>query len=71
MPEYEIFALRYATVQQRTHGENMIYPPGWVRCEELADDPDHIIPGQPEVLRRFPIVSNDPNSVRIDLPPSA
>jgi glyoxylase-like metal-dependent hydrolase (beta-lactamase superfamily II) len=45
---------------------------GWVRCEELADGPDHIIPGHdPEVLRRFPKVANDPQTVRVDLEPCA
>ena len=45
---------------------------GWVRCEELADGPDHIIPGHdPEVARRFPAVSGQPDSFRLDLPPTA
>jgi hypothetical protein len=44
---------------------------GWVKCEELADGPDHIIPGHdPEVLRRFPKVPGDENSVQLHLPPS-
>ena len=42
----------------------------WLRCEELADGPDHIIPGHdPLVLARFPLVDGDPNTVRLDLPP--
>jgi glyoxylase-like metal-dependent hydrolase (beta-lactamase superfamily II) len=45
---------------------------GWVKCEELSDGPDHIIPGHdPEVLRRFPKLPDDPNGVRVDLPPAA
>ena len=45
---------------------------GYVTCETLADGPDHIIPGHdPEVLRRFPAVDGDPNTVRLDLPPIA
>ena len=45
---------------------------GWITCEELADGPDHIIPGHdPEVLRRFPAVPGDPDTVRLDLPPVA
>ncbi len=44
---------------------------GWVRCEELADGPDHIIPGHdPEVLRRFPKVPGDNESVQLHLPPA-
>jgi len=44
---------------------------GWITCEDLADGPDHIIPGHdPEVLRRFPAVPGDENTVRLDLPPS-
>jgi hypothetical protein len=44
---------------------------GWVRCEELADGPDHIIPGHdPEVLRRFPKVPGDSESVQLHLPPA-
>ena len=43
---------------------------GWITCEELADGPDHIIPGHdPEVLRRFPRLADDANTVRLDLPP--
>jgi glyoxylase-like metal-dependent hydrolase (beta-lactamase superfamily II) len=45
---------------------------GWVLCEELADGPDHIIPGHdPDVLRRFPKVADDPETVQLHLPPSA
>ena len=41
---------------------------GWVLCEELADGPDHIIPGHdPEVLRRFPKVPGDPESALLHL----
>ena len=44
---------------------------GWVTCEELADGPDHIIPGHdPEVLRRFPKLPNDPETARLDLAPA-
>ena len=44
---------------------------GWVLCEELADGPDHIIPGHdPEVLRRFPKVPGDPETVQLHLPPA-
>jgi glyoxylase-like metal-dependent hydrolase (beta-lactamase superfamily II) len=44
---------------------------GWVLCEKLADGPDHIIPGHdPEVLRRFPKVAADPETVALHLPPS-
>ena len=44
---------------------------GWVLCEELADGPDHIIPGHdPEVLRRFPKVPGDDDTVLLHLPPS-
>jgi len=43
---------------------------GWRICEELADGPDHIIPGHdPRVLRRFPAVEGNPEAVRIDLAP--
>jgi len=45
---------------------------GWLLCEELADGPDHIIPGHdPEVTRRFPKLAGDPDTVRLDLPPTA
>ncbi len=44
---------------------------GWVLCEELADGPDHIIPGHdPEVLRRFPKVAGDPDTCQLHLPPA-
>jgi len=43
---------------------------GWVLCEELADGPDHIIPGHdPEVTRRFPKHPDDPETVQLHLPP--
>jgi len=43
---------------------------GWVTCEALADGSDHIIPGHdPEVLRRFPKVAGDDDTVRVDLAP--
>jgi len=43
---------------------------GWVTCEALADGPDHIIPGHdPEVLRRFPRVPGQDDTVRLDLAP--
>lgn len=45
---------------------------GYMTCEALADGPDHIIPGHdPEVLRRFPAIAGDANTVRLDLPPIA
>lgn len=45
---------------------------GYVLCEKLADGPDHIIPGHdPEVLRRFPQVGNDPDTVALHLEPKA
>jgi len=45
---------------------------GWVMCEELADGPDHIIPGHdPEVMRRFPKRPGDPETVQLHLPPIA
>jgi len=45
---------------------------GWVMCEELADGPDHIIPGHdPEVMRRFPRLPGDPETVQLHLPPIA
>lgn len=44
---------------------------GWRMCEELADGPDHIIPGHdPAVLTRFP-QAGSPEVVRVDLPPVA
>ncbi len=45
---------------------------GWLLCEELADGPDHIIPGHdPAVLRRFPKVPGDPDTAMLHLPPAA
>jgi glyoxylase-like metal-dependent hydrolase (beta-lactamase superfamily II) len=44
---------------------------GWRICEELADGPDHIIPGHdPAVLTRFPSLPGCPDAVRLDLPPA-
>ncbi len=44
---------------------------GWIRCEELSDGPDHIIPGHdPEVLARFPKVPGQPDTVQVHLPPT-
>ncbi len=43
---------------------------GWRICEELADGPDHVIPGHdPLVLNRFPAVPDLVDTVRVDLPP--
>lgn len=43
---------------------------GWRICEELADGPDHIIPGHdPLVLQMFPTVPGNREAVRLDLPP--
>lgn len=43
---------------------------GYQAIEELADGPDHIIPGHdPLVLKRFPAVPGQPDIVRVDLPP--
>jgi glyoxylase-like metal-dependent hydrolase (beta-lactamase superfamily II) len=43
---------------------------GWVTCEQLADGPDHIIPGHdPLVLRRFPKFEGQPDTVQVDVPP--
>ena len=43
---------------------------GWRTCEELADGPDHIIPGHdPLVLTTFPCVPGNAEAVRVDLPP--
>ncbi|MEX0696991.1 MAG: N-acyl homoserine lactonase family protein [Dongiaceae bacterium] len=43
---------------------------GYDLCEALADGPDHIIPGHdPEVLRRFPNVGGDPDTVALHLAP--
>jgi glyoxylase-like metal-dependent hydrolase (beta-lactamase superfamily II) len=45
---------------------------GFVRLEQLADGPDHIIPGhKPLPLKRFPQYSGDPDIVRLDLEPIA
>ncbi len=45
---------------------------GYALCERLADGPDHIIPGHdPEVLRRFPTLPGDPDTVQVHLPPVA
>lgn len=45
---------------------------GYRIIEELADGPDHIIPGHdPLVLSRFPGVSGAEDVVRLDLPPHA
>lgn len=43
---------------------------GWELCEQLADGPDHIIPGHdPAVLARFPALPGDPNTVQLHLAP--
>lgn len=43
---------------------------GWRICEELADGPDHIIPGHdPLVLRRFPTLPGQPDVALLHLPP--
>ncbi len=43
---------------------------GWRLCESLADGPDHIIPGHdPEVTRRFPKLTGDPDTVELHRPP--
>ncbi|MBM9593870.1 N-acyl homoserine lactonase family protein [Roseitranquillus sediminis] len=45
---------------------------GWDRCLELADSPDHVIPGHdPLVLRRYPAVSGalEGDAVRLDADP--
>lgn len=45
---------------------------GYRIVEELADGPDHIIPGHdPLILRRFPTVNGDPDVVRLDAEPLA
>lgn len=45
---------------------------GWRTCEELADGPDHIIPGHdPLVLTRFPAAPGIADAVRLDLAPVA
>jgi glyoxylase-like metal-dependent hydrolase (beta-lactamase superfamily II) len=44
---------------------------GYELCEVLADGTDHIIPGlDPEVLRRFPMVDGDPDTVALHLAPA-
>ena len=44
---------------------------GYRICDELADGPDHIIPGHdPEVLRRFPALPGLPDVVRVSDAPS-
>jgi glyoxylase-like metal-dependent hydrolase (beta-lactamase superfamily II) len=43
---------------------------GYRRCEELADSPDHIVPGHdPLVMERYPAVAGAADIVRLDLPP--
>jgi glyoxylase-like metal-dependent hydrolase (beta-lactamase superfamily II) len=43
---------------------------GWLLCEQLADGPDHIIPGHdPEVLKRFPRAEGMEDAARVDLAP--
>ena len=43
---------------------------GWRVCEELADGPDHVIPGHdPLVLTRFPAEAGGIEAVRLDLAP--
>jgi glyoxylase-like metal-dependent hydrolase (beta-lactamase superfamily II) len=43
---------------------------GWLLCEELADGPDHIIPGHDPLVRtRFPAVPGFSDTVRVDLAP--
>lgn len=43
---------------------------GFAILEELADGPDHIIPGHdPLVLKRFPALPGHPDIVRVDQPP--
>jgi len=45
---------------------------GFRVMEQLADGPDHIIPGHdPEVLQRFPAVTGAPDIVRLDRPPAS
>jgi glyoxylase-like metal-dependent hydrolase (beta-lactamase superfamily II) len=45
---------------------------GYVTLEQLADGPDHIIPGhEPLLLKRFPQYGDDPDIVRLDLEPIA
>ncbi len=43
---------------------------GWRTCEELADGPDHIIPGHdPLVLQRFPTMPGQPDVALLHEPP--
>ena len=43
---------------------------GWRICEELADGPDHIIPGHdPLVMSRFPVELDTLDAVRVDFRP--
>ncbi len=43
---------------------------GWRICEELADGPDHIIPGHdPLVLTRFPTLQGQPDVALLHEPP--
>ena len=43
---------------------------GWRLCEELADGPDHIIPGHdPLVLQRFPTMPGQPDVALLHEPP--
>jgi glyoxylase-like metal-dependent hydrolase (beta-lactamase superfamily II) len=45
---------------------------GFRLMEQLADGPDHIIPGHdPEVVQRFPAVAGTPDIVRLDRPPAS
>ncbi|MDE2514980.1 MAG: N-acyl homoserine lactonase family protein [Rhodospirillales bacterium] len=45
---------------------------GYDLLERLADGPDHVIPGHdPLILQRFPMAGDNPNIVRLDLPPIA
>lgn len=44
---------------------------GYRTMAELADGPDHVIPGHdPEVVQRFPALSGHPDIVRLDQKPS-
>jgi glyoxylase-like metal-dependent hydrolase (beta-lactamase superfamily II) len=44
---------------------------GWRICEELADSPDHIIPGHdPLVLQRFPKMPGQPDVALLHEPPA-
>ena len=45
---------------------------GFDLLEGLCDGPDHLIPGHdPLILKRFPMAGDNPNIVRLDLPPIA